>query len=149
MQRWKSRLLVLLAIVPLVLLVGCGTQGSGTQAVPTPAAKADYEVVVDVEPASVSVPRSDPGDVNVAFIVKNTGAKPDTYSLQFQVFGVPWVPEGVPATIDVQPGEAQELSVPLTFDTSGSTPGFDVVLTAVSQTDASVKGQAACTLTFD
>ena len=149
MRKVVAGALAVALVASLFGIVACGSKGSGTAPVTSPAPAQDYVVKVTVEPEQVTIPRAGGEDVEVVYTISNEGAKADTYSLQFTAFGVKWVPEGIPTTMDVAAGEKKDVSVPLAFDISGTTPGFDVALTATSQGDSATTGRAACSISFE
>lgn len=148
MRTMNAVVLVVVLAVSLPGVVACGGAGQGSGPVSAPAATQDYVVKVAVEPEAVTIPRVGADDVRIVYTVTNEGAKADSYDLQFTVFGAQWVPDGVPTTVDLQPGEAKDVDVPLTFDIGGTTPGFDVSLTATSRGDSATMGRAACAVSF-
>ncbi|MBI5231515.1 MAG: hypothetical protein HY876_05040 [Coriobacteriales bacterium] len=148
MRNVLARLLLAGLLVSLFASAGCsgGTAGTGYQTAPSD--EADFAVETTVDPTSVTVNSANAKDTKVAFTVRNTGTKADTYTFSFTVFGVAWEPQGVPKIAKLQPGDLKTVSVPLSFDIQGTTPGFDLAMTATSEGEPTVKDTAVCKITF-
>ena len=140
-----------LALVLATLLTGCASADNGSGVTPGESS-AEYSVTVDATPSSTTVPASG-GDVDVTFLVTNTGAKADTYTLEYaDSHGLLAMLSGLdlPASLTLEPGEAEEVVVPLSFEVGGTFSGtLDVQLTVTSQGDPEVVEQAVYGISFE